>query len=230
MTKYKWEEVSIDKLVVAKWNYKSNNEELEGKLKQNLKENGVVQNLLIRPLKGGKYEVVNGNHRLKLLKELGEKKVMCCNLGDIPLAAAKKIAYETNETNFQADPFALSSLLKDLTDTFGLEKILATSPYDHDYINAMINTSKFDINEYTKHNGFKNDESPSSGASGGVVSINLSHGDLKRYNLMLEKLAGAVNKNVSGDKISSVMLSIALDLLENLEPDALKKAILEKEL
>ena len=63
-------EVPIDKLVKADWNYKTEDDKKQEKLKENIKRNGQIENILIRELDTGYYEVVNGNHRLSVLKEL----------------------------------------------------------------------------------------------------------------------------------------------------------------
>ncbi|GAB1371190.1 hypothetical protein MASR1M45_12520 [Candidatus Kapaibacterium sp.] len=51
-------------LIKASWNYKEEDEFTTNKLVNNMKKNGQIENIHVRKLQTGYYEVVNGNHRL----------------------------------------------------------------------------------------------------------------------------------------------------------------------
>ena len=134
MSLKKYIEVPIDRLVSAQWNYKKSDDDrslkLMEKLKKNLTRIGQIENLIVRTAKvKGYYEVVNGNHRLQALTEIGVKKVMCYNLGKITLAHAARIAIETNETKFEADPHKLGELIAHISESFDSEDLLSTMPF-----------------------------------------------------------------------------------------------------
>ena len=59
--------IDISKCVKASWNYKEDNQELLDKLIENIKRIGQVENIQVRLLETGFYEVINGNHRLDAL-------------------------------------------------------------------------------------------------------------------------------------------------------------------
>ncbi len=125
-----WLEVSVSKLKQADWNYKINDKDLQKKLTANIKNNGLIENLIVMELDDGFYSVVNGNHRLLSLKELKIKKAMVFNLGRISLAQAKRVATETNETRFNANPDKLFDLLEELKDSFDITDLMSTIPLD----------------------------------------------------------------------------------------------------
>ena len=89
--------------------------------------------------------MVNGNHRLKACEKIGLEKIMCCNLGTIGLKAAKRIAVETNETKFPSDKGKLSDILGELIDSFGLEDIISTTPWNTDEIEKLAKINLDDI-------------------------------------------------------------------------------------
>lgn len=121
-------ELDLSKLEMAEWNYKTYDDKLQRKLVTNIKRNGFVENLIVRQVKDGKFEVVNGNHRFLAARELNFKKVMCYNLGKIKLPVAQRIALETNETKFKADKEKLASHLDMLMQEF--DDFEETNPFD----------------------------------------------------------------------------------------------------
>lgn len=165
--------IPIDRLVKAGWNYKTNNEELAEKLANNIKRNGQIENIIIRELQTGFYEVVNGNHRLDVLKSIGYSDVYCYNLGFITENQAKRIAIETNETKFSTDKGLLDDILKELQTDFDIDDLISTMPdeimADID-IDGMLNNDEVSTES---DNGFEPNEDSikTSIASGDVIVI-----------------------------------------------------------
>lgn len=142
----KYVRLDIEWLFEATWNYKDSDDDLMEKLIKNIHKNDQIENLIVREI-GKRYEVVNGNHRLKAMRHLGFTTAMCYNLGEISDHEAKMIALETNETKFHANGIALAELLKELTSIYDIDEMAETLPYtdgeienyidllDHDYGN-----------------------------------------------------------------------------------------------
>jgi hypothetical protein len=145
-----WMVVDVDKLVAADWNYKEEDEFLDTQLRNGIKKRGVVQNLLVRRLDGERLEVVNGNHRLPIIRQLGHKKVVVYNLGDVSIAEAKRAAIETNEIAYESNQLKLAALLRDISEEVPLTQLLETMPYDSEHMDALLKTPSFDMAEYTK--------------------------------------------------------------------------------
>ena len=143
-----WTDIEISKLIKAEWNYKEENDKQTDKLLNNFKRNGQIENILIRELDTGFYEVVNGNHRLDVMKILKTKKAHAYNFGKIGLAEAQRIAIETNETKFESDSIKLAEIITTLTKEFPQDELVSTMPYTEDEINNMAVLVKFDFNEF----------------------------------------------------------------------------------
>lgn len=122
-------DVPVELLAVADWNYKKENKKLQQKLKNNFMLNGQVENLLIRELDTGFFEVINGNHRLIVMRELKMHMAHCYNFGVISDAKAKRIAIETNETKFDTDEEKLSELLKEIEENFDFSDMESTMAF-----------------------------------------------------------------------------------------------------
>ena len=141
-------ELNISQLVRADWNYKNDSPALAEKLANNIRRNGQVENIIVRELDTGLFEVVNGNHRLDVLRSLKFEKVFCYNLGRVSLAQAKRVAVETNETKFDNDIDKLETILVEISNEFGLDDMLTTMPLGEDYIKGLIDESEVDVSSF----------------------------------------------------------------------------------
>lgn len=139
-----YQEIPIKQLKSAPWNYKEQDAKMQEALVENIRANGQLENIIVRTLKKGEYEVINGNHRLDAFKTLGYKTVICYNVGTISEAHAAKIAIETNETKFKADNIKLSKLLADIKVEFNLDDLAKTMPFSLDEIKNFTNLTNFD--------------------------------------------------------------------------------------
>lgn len=142
-------EMPIELLKKAEWNYKIDDDAQSRKLAENIKRNGQVENIIVRDMEDGTYEVVNGNHRYDAFYEAGIKTPMCFNLGSVSLAAAQRIAIETNETRFESDPIKLSEIINSMTEEFTKEDLLVSLPFDEGEFDSYASLKDFE-NEFDK--------------------------------------------------------------------------------
>jgi hypothetical protein len=124
-----WTDLPLASLVLAGWNYKTNDDELAGKLRENMERNGQIETLLVRELGDGTFEVINGNHRLPVMVDLEMENAHCYNVGTVTDQQAMLLAVQLNETRFANDPLVLAARLTELDETFGREDLLATLPF-----------------------------------------------------------------------------------------------------
>lgn len=139
----------ISSLVKATWNYKVDDIELKEKLKENLKRNGQLENIVVRELDEGKYEIVNGNHRYDAFAELEWSVVMCFNLGKVSQSVAQRIAIELNETRFGTDKIRLAELIKGMTTDFTLEDLATSMPFEMKDLSAMVTLTSFSFDQFS---------------------------------------------------------------------------------
>src|SRR5262245_43414646 len=130
LSKRRYRIIPLAQIIKADWNYKKEDAALTKKLVANIKRNGQVETVMVRQLKGGKFEMVNGNHRHDAFAELGVSKVAVCDLGKISKAEAMRLAVETNETRYETDFVQLSKLVKEMKGEFSEDDLLATMPFD----------------------------------------------------------------------------------------------------
>lgn len=128
-------------LVKADWNYKEEDEFVSQKLVNNLKKNGQIENIHVRKLKTGYYEVVNGNHRLDACDVIDKKNIIAYDHGEISLTEAQLIAIETNETKFKSNQERLSILIQNIRLEIPDEELRFTLPYNDEVFNSFLDFS-----------------------------------------------------------------------------------------
>lgn len=133
----KYKIIPVQLIVKAEWNYKDDNTVIAEKLKNNLKRNGQVENVIVRLLPNGLYEVCNGNHRFDEILRLGREFILAYDLGSVTLAEAQRITIETNETKFNTDRNKLTYLIHDLNTEFGFDSLIETMPYNQTDLQAF---------------------------------------------------------------------------------------------
>lgn len=142
--------LDLDQLVKADWNYKEQDEKMDIKLKNNLIRNNQIEILLVREHGDDKYEVVNGNHRYDVMKDIGYLKVWCYNLGKISDEEAKRIAIETNETKYAVNHQIMAKLIKELGMAYSMEELMESLPYTQEEVENYMQMHDFDWEDYEK--------------------------------------------------------------------------------
>ena len=145
--------VPIELLIKADWNYKEENVAMSAKLRENLKRNGQIENIHVRLLPTGYYEVVNGNHRYDELLALGKTTVLAYDHGKCSKEEAVRKCLETNETFFEKDDIKLATLIKELTGSYSLDDLVGTMPYNEEEINNYAKLSEFNWEQFGRKEG-----------------------------------------------------------------------------
>tara|TARA_R110002050_G_scaffold269425_1_gene411817 strand:- start:997 stop:1632 length:636 start_codon:yes stop_codon:yes gene_type:complete len=179
-----WLDIDISKLVKANWNYKEDCEKQTDKLIANFKRIGQVQNLLIRKLDTGFFEVLNGNHRIDVMKILKLKKAHVYNFGEIGLAEAQRIAIETNETTYETNSIKLANLITTLTKEYPVDDLVNTMPYTKDEIDNMGDLINFDFNEFESK-----EDSDGENEFNIQIKLNVSHETNERWKELKSKMS-----------------------------------------
>lgn len=141
-------EIPLDLIDKADWNYKEDDAALLKKLVNNFKRNGQVESVIVREMDGGRYEMVNGNHRLDAMRILEFPVVVAYNLGKCSEAAARRVAIETNETKFKSNDMRLSMLINQILGEYGEDELVETMPYTADELADLRRLQEFALENF----------------------------------------------------------------------------------
>jgi hypothetical protein len=108
-------DLDIRTLMPALWNANHVTREVMAKIRASIREYGIVENLVVRPHPEfeGKYEVLSGNHRLQIFKQL-RVKLAPCHIVELDDVMARLLAQTLNRTRGKDDPHKLAALMDEI--------------------------------------------------------------------------------------------------------------------
>jgi len=132
-------EIDIGRLVEAEWNANRVSPGRLEKIRRSIQEFGLVENLVARPhpQQADRFEVLSGNHRLRLLSELGFEQlpVVVVELDD---ARARLLAQTLNRTRGVDDPTKYAQLLERVLAELAVDEVTALLPETEATIDAVL--------------------------------------------------------------------------------------------
>jgi DNA modification methylase len=113
------QQIPLERLVEAPWNANRVTAATLQKIRRSIERFGVVENLVARPhpSEQGCFEVLSGNHRLRVVGELGHVSVPVVVL-ELDDAQARLLAQTLNRTRGSDDPEAYAQLLEEVLREF----------------------------------------------------------------------------------------------------------------
>ena len=142
-------ELPIEALKEAPWNVNQVDDSMMQRLRTSIGKYGLVQNLVVRQI-ANDYEVLSGNHRLRLLHELLIKKVPCVVV-DVDDAHARLLAQALNHIHGDDDLGLRAELIREVMQVLPEEEVLAVLPDTMDGLKGMANLGQETMTGYLQN-------------------------------------------------------------------------------
>lgn len=141
--------VSLTQLEFAPWNYKKDDDGQAGKLRSSIERTGCCVDLNIAQRKEApedfQYEVIDGNHRLQVYKDIGVKRILCKLHGRLSKVDRMRVGVELNEHKFEPNIVKLADCMAKISEQFGLDDLKSTMPFTEGEIKAYGNLSRGEV-------------------------------------------------------------------------------------
>lgn len=129
-SRLKVQDIPVERLHANPWNPNRVAPEMYAKLRAYIEREGMVEPLVVRPVEPpGHYQILGGEHRWRIAKELGMRDVPCA-IVEVDDRRAKILTVNLNELKGQSVPALLAELVHDLSRELTLEDLETQLPYD----------------------------------------------------------------------------------------------------
>lgn len=150
------QEIPIDLLVEHPENSNFMNAETAQKLRRHIERTGRYEPLTVRPhpSEEGKFQVINGHNRLRVLRALNYQTAHCVvwNLDD---DQTRLYLATLNRLSGSDVPERRAALLENLLTTFDVNELIALLPDDRKQIEALKRLSRIELDELALENKLK---------------------------------------------------------------------------
>ena len=119
-------ELPLEQLKEAPWNPNRMDEVIMTRLRESISRYGLVEPLVVRKVKDSVYEVLSGNQRLRVLREMNFEKVPCV-IVELDDARAMLLAQALNGLRGEDDLAIKGALLKQILSSVSEDEVLPTT-------------------------------------------------------------------------------------------------------
>jgi ParB family chromosome partitioning protein len=143
-------DLPLEQLKEAPWNPNQMAEAMLQKLGESLTRYGLVQNLVVRPLEEDCYEVLSGNQRLQVLRELQRSPVPCVVV-DLDDAHARLLSQALNRIAGSDDLGLRAEMLKEVLEQVPQADVLKLLPETVAGLSAFASLGQQDLAGYLQN-------------------------------------------------------------------------------
>lgn len=140
-------ELPIEHLKEARWNANEMDPAMAAHLDESLDRYGLVQNLVVRPLGDGNYEVISGNQRFQSLLARGHAAVPCVVV-DLDDTRARLLSQALNRIHGEDDLGLRAELVRNVLANLPQEEVLALLPETAESLNSLAALGQEDMAGY----------------------------------------------------------------------------------
>lgn len=120
----------------APWNVNVMSESDLARLRESVRRYGLVENLVVRAAEGGHYEVLGGNQRLKVLREMDFSEAPCVVV-ELDDAHSRLLAQALNNVHGEDDIGLRAELVREVLETMTAEDMAAVLPESAESLKAI---------------------------------------------------------------------------------------------
>ena len=143
-------DIQLSQLHPAYWNPNRMEDAMVNRLKKSITRFGLVQSPVVRPIESGGYEVLGGNQRLQVLRELGYAKALCV-LVEVDDNEARLMAQALNRIQGEDDMGLKAELVREILESMPEEEVLDLLPETSESLQWLSSVGQQEMAEYLQN-------------------------------------------------------------------------------
>jgi ParB-like chromosome segregation protein Spo0J len=189
------QDIPIDCLIPHPENSNHMTAEMLGKLRRHIERTGRYEPLTVRPHPNaeGKYEILNGHNRLRVLRAIGRDPARCV-VWDVDDDQARLYLATLNRLAGRDIPERRAALLEGLLRTFDIAELSALLPDDRRQLEELERLSRLEPEDLVAA-GAPDKHGPSVPV---ILDFVLEEAEAKEVNLALDMIRASAEKEISG--------------------------------
>ena len=140
----------LERLQDAPWNPNRMDDVTLKRLIESMTRFGMVQNLVVRPIGEGDYEVLSGNQRLQVLRKLGYAEAPCVVV-EVDEAQVRLLAQALNRIQGEDDLGLKAELVREILESIPKEEVLALLPETAESLQALSSLGQESMADYLQN-------------------------------------------------------------------------------
>ncbi len=140
-------DIPINQLKEADWNPNQLDQDMLNRLEESLHRFKLIQNLVVRATGNGNYQVLSGNQRLQVLKELGYITVPCVVV-DLDDAHARLLSQALNHIHVHDNLGLRAELIREVLEQLPQEEILSILPETSESLKTLSSLGQEEMAEF----------------------------------------------------------------------------------
>ena len=96
------------------WNPNSMDDAMLARERASIEKFGFISTLLVRDIDDGEREIIDGEHRWRVARELGMEELPCWSVGKVSDLVAKELTLALREIHGEHDPARVQAILRDI--------------------------------------------------------------------------------------------------------------------
>jgi ParB-like chromosome segregation protein Spo0J len=207
------QDILIDRLVPHPENSNRMSADMLTKLRRHIERTGRYEPLTVRPHPSleGKYEVLNGHNRLRVLRAIGRESARC-SVWDVDDAQARLYLATLNRLAGSDVPERRATLLESLLGTFDVAELSTLLPDDRGQIEELERLSRLEPEDLVSTSASEKQESQVPV----ILDFVLEEAQAKEVNLALDMIRASAEERISA---SQALVGLARFYLIRCRPD-----------
>ena len=140
-------DLPLVKLREVPWNPNVMDDHMLARLKKSITRFGLIENLVVRAVGRGEYEVLSGNQRLHVLRESGIPSAPCAVV-DLDDAQARLLAQALNRIQGEDNLGLKAELVRQVLESLPEQEVLDLLPETAEPLQALATLGKADLAEH----------------------------------------------------------------------------------